>query len=405
MSKPLDGIKVLEIGQEIQGPFAALFLADLGASVTKIEKRRTGDPSRWMFPKMIGGAEAKNPKVSHYFIAMNRGKRSVTLNLRKPEAVEIIQRMLGSYDVLVTNYRPGVLDRRGLGFEAVQQINPKLIYGQASSWGPKGPWVGRPSRDILAQAAGGLMSKTGMPDDPPIPAGAFIADHSGGLSLAAGVLAALFARERTGHGQRVDASIYGTLIAMQSLEVNYTSVSGLESSRAGRGHQFMRGGMYSAFRTKDGFICIAGVHDKRWHAFCKITGIEHLENDAEIGANVVRNFKGYRIQAIMDEIFPRRTTAEWLEDFVKADILATEVSDYRQLLQSEQAHVNGYLRRMDHPEAGSITVVGCPISTGGEPDLQAAPPPPELGQHTEEVLLEAGYGWEDIDRLREAEVI
>jgi formyl-CoA transferase len=265
--------------------------------------------------------------------------------------------------------------------------------------------VGRPSRDILAQAAGGLMSKTGMPDDPPIPAGAFIADHSGGLSLAAGVLAALFARERTGHGQRVDASIYGTLIAMQSLEVNYTSVSGLESSRAGRGHQFMRGGMYSAFRTKDGFICIAGVHDKRWHAFCKITGIEHLENDAEIGANVVRNFKGYRIQAIMDEIFPRRTTAEWLEDFVKADILATEVSDYRQLLQSEQAHVNGYLRRMDHPEAGSITVVGCPISTGGEPDLQAAPPPPELGQHTEEVLLEAGYGWEDIDRLREAEVI
>ena len=405
MSKPLEGIKVLEIGQEIQGPFAALFLADLGASVTKIEKRKTGDPSRWMFPKMIGGAEAKNPKVSHYFIAMNRGKRSVTLNLRKPEAVEIIKRMLGSYDVLVTNYRPGVLDRRGLGFEAVQQINPKLIYGQASSWGPKGPWVGRPSRDILAQAAGGLMSKTGMPDDPPIPAGAFIADHSGGLSLAAGVLAALFARERTGRGQRVDASIYGTLIAMQSLEVNYTSVSGLESSRAGRGHQFMRGGMYSAFRTKDGFICIAGVHDKRWHAFCQITGIEHLENDPEIGANVVRNFKGYRIQAILDEIFPQRTTGEWLEDFVKADILATEVSDYRQLLQSEQAHVNGYLRKMDHPEAGPITVVGCPVSTGGEPDLEAAPPPPELGQHTEEVLLEAGYGWEDIDRLRESEVI
>jgi crotonobetainyl-CoA:carnitine CoA-transferase CaiB-like acyl-CoA transferase len=133
MSKPLEGIKVLEIGQEIQGPFASLFLADLGASVTKIEKRRTGDPSRWMFPKMIGGAEANNPKVSHSFIAMNRGKRSVTLNLRKPEAVEIIKRILGSYDVLVTNYRPGVLDRRGLSFEEVHRINPKLIYAQASS--------------------------------------------------------------------------------------------------------------------------------------------------------------------------------------------------------------------------------------------------------------------------------
>jgi len=404
MTKPLDGIRVIEIGQEIQGPFASLFLADMGASVTKIEKRRTGDPSRWMFPKMIGGAEAKNPKVSHYFIAMNRGKRSVTLNLRKPEAAEIIKRIAGTYDVLVTNYRPGVLDRRGLGFEEMQKVNPRLIYAQASSWGPKGPWVGRPSRDILAQAAGGLMAKTGMPDDPPIPAGAFIADHSGGLSLAAGVLAALFARERTGLGQRVDASIYGTLIAMQSLEVNYTAVSGLESSRAGRGHQFMRGGMYSAFRTKDGFICIAGVHDKRWHAFCKVTGIEHLENDPEISANVVRNFKGYRVQAILHVVIPPPTSREWLAEYVQFDVLATEVSDYRQLLQSEQAHANGYLRRMDHPEAGPITVVGCPVSTGGETDTQAAPPP-ELGQHTEEVLLEAGYGWQEIDLLREAEVI
>jgi CoA:oxalate CoA-transferase len=172
MAKPLEGIKVLEIGQEIQGPFASLFLADLGASVTKIEKRRTGDPSRWMFPKMIGGAEAKNPKVSHYFIAMNRGKRSVTLNLRKPEAVAIIKRMALGYDVLLTNYRPGVLDRKGLGYDDLHQVNPRLIFGQASSWGPKGPWTTRPSRDILAQAAGGLMAKTGMPEDPPIPAGA-----------------------------------------------------------------------------------------------------------------------------------------------------------------------------------------------------------------------------------------
>jgi crotonobetainyl-CoA:carnitine CoA-transferase CaiB-like acyl-CoA transferase len=404
MGKPLDGIKVLEIGQEIQGPFAALFLADLGASVTKIEKRRTGDPSRWMFPKMIGGADAKNPKVSHYFIAMNRGKRSITLNLRKPEAVEIIKRIARSYDVLLTNYRPGVLDRRGLGFEELQKVNPKLIFGQASSWGPKGPWVTRPSRDILAQAASGLMAKTGMPEDPPIPAGAFIADHSGGLSLAAGILAALFARERSGQGQRVDASIYGTLIAMQSLEINYTSISGLESSRAGRGHQFMRGGMYSAFRTRDGYIAIAGVHDKRWHAFCQIMGIEHLENDPEISANVVRNFKGFRIQAILDEIFPRKTSREWLEEFVKADILATEVANYRQLLDSEQAKVNGYLRHMDHPEAGSIMVTGCPVSTGGETDLEAAPPP-ELGQHTEEILIEAGYGWDEIDKLRESEII
>ncbi|HUA33887.1 MAG TPA: CoA transferase [Candidatus Binataceae bacterium] len=400
MSKPLEGIKVVEIGQEIQGPFASLFLADMGADVVKVENKETGDLSRWMLTSLIGGPEVKNATVSHYFIAMNRGKRSITADLKKPAAIEMVRRMIKSYDVLVTNYRPGVLDRLGLGYEDARKLNPKIVYAQGSSWGPKGPWVTRPSRDTLAQAASGLMAKTGMPSDPPLAAGILVADHSGGLSLASGILAALFARERTGQGQRVDVSIYGTMIAMQGMEINYTSITGEEPERAGRGHQFLHG-VWGAYRTRDGHICIAGVDEKRWPTFCKIMGIQHLEKDPAYSDNVVRNFHGEKIQAVLDEIFPTKTTAEWLKELNDADILVTEVVDYRSILKSEQARANGYLLPLDHPVAGKVLVTGTPVTVNGEvpSEAQAAP---EHGQNTEEVLLELGYSWEEIGELRES---
>ena len=300
MAKPLEGIKVIEIGQEIQGPFAGLFLADLGADVVKVENKETGDLSRWMAASLIGGPGVRNAAVSHYFIAMNRGKRSITADLKNSAAIEIVRRMVKAYDVLLTNYRPGVLDRLGLGYEEVRKLNPRIVYAQGSSWGPKGPWVMRPSRDTLAQAASGIMAKTGMPNDPPLAAGIFVADHTGALSLAGGILAALVARERTGQSQKVNVSIYGTMIAMQGMEINYTSITGQEPERAGRGHQFLHG-VWGAFPTKDGHICIAGVDDKRWPAFCRIMGIEELEKDPEYGDNVTRNFHGEKIQSVLKD--------------------------------------------------------------------------------------------------------
>ena len=400
MAKPLEGIKVIEIGQEIQGPFAGLFLADLGADVVKVENKETGDLSRWMAASLIGGPGVRNAAVSHYFIAMNRGKRSITADLKNPAAIEIVRRMVKAYDVLLTNYRPGVLDRLGLGYEEVRKLNPRIVYAQGSSWGPKGPWVMRPSRDTLAQAASGIMAKTGMPNDPPLAAGIFVADHTGALSLAGGILAALVARERTGKSQKVDVSIYGTMIAMQGMEINYTSITGQEPERAGRGHQFLHG-VWGAFPTKDGHICIAGVDDKRWPAFCRIMGIEELEKDPEYGDNVTRNFHGEKIQSVLDLIFPKMTSKEWLAALNDADILATEVVDYRTMLQSEQARVNGYLKELDHPVAGKVLVTGTPVSINGEVET-AAQMPPEHGANTEEVLLELGYSWEEIGSLRES---
>jgi CoA:oxalate CoA-transferase len=402
MTKPLEGIRIIEIAQEIQGPLATLFLADLGAEVTKIENRRSGDVSRYMLARLIGGARVRNANVSHYFYAMNRGKRSITVDLKKNEGVDIVRRMAKAYDVLLTNYRPGVLERLGLGFEDLRQVNPRIIFAQASSWGPKGPWKGRPSRDTLAQAASGLMSKNGMPTDNPLPAGALIADQAGAFTMAGGVLAALFARERTGRGQRVDASIYGTMIAAQSFELNYTGLTGEEPERAGRGHPFLHG-VIGAFRTKDSHICLIGVDDTRWPRFCEILGIQHLQNDPECD-NVSRHFHGNKIAAVLDSVFPTKTTAEWLELFTAADILATDVADYRQVMASDQARTNGYVVEMEHPVAGKISVTGCPVTLNDDVSHDSGPPP-EHGQNTEEVLLDLGYTWEQIAELREHEAI
>jgi len=328
---------------------------------------------------------------------MNRGKKSITLDLKNAAAKEVLWRLVERADVLVTNYRPGVLDRLGFPWDELQRRNPRLVFAQGSSWGPRGPWRTRPSRDTLAQAVGGLMAKTGPDSGEPHAAGALVADHSGALTLLSGILAALFARERTGRGQRVDVSIYGTVLALQPMELNFSSLSGLETPRAGRGHQFLHG-VWGAFATTDGHICLAGVDDKRWPSFCDAMGIAHLRDDPAHD-NVTRNYHGYATAKVLDEIFPTRTTADWMERLTAIDVLAAPVASYQEILASEQAAENGYLTHMQHPDLGRIKIVGSPIGLSETP-VTVSGPPPELGANTEEILLDAGYSWEEVEALR-----
>ena len=397
MPGPLDGVRVIEVAQEIQGPYAAMHLADLGAEVIKVETPKIGDLSRHMKIKLIAGEGARNAEFSHYFLAMNRGKKSITLDLKHAAAKEVLWRLLERADVLVTNYRPGVLERLGFAWEEMQRRHPRLVFAQGSSWGPLGPWRTRPSRDTLAQAVGGLMAKTGPEHGEPHAAGALVADHSGALTLLSGILAALFARERSGRGQRVDVSIYGTVLALQPMELNFTSLSGVETPRAGRGHQFLHG-VWGAFPTQDGHICLAGVDDKRWPAFCEVLGIQHLRDDPK-HENVTRNYHGQATSDVLDQIFPTRTTADWMERLTAIDVLAAPVASYQEILASEQAAVNGYLVEMDHPQLGKIRIVGSPLGLSETP-VTVSTPPPELGQNTEEILLDAGFAWSEVEALR-----
>ncbi len=403
MTKPLEGYKVIEIGQEIQGPFAGKLLADLGASVVKVENPRTGDLSRWMLTSMIGGPEVNNPQVSAYFIAMNQGKRSITLDLKTPGAVEVVRRMAASYDVLITNYRHGVLDRLGLGYEELSRINPKLIYAQGSSWGPKGPWVTRPSRDTLAQAASGLMAKTGMPDDLPLPAGIMAADHSGGLSLAArnfrGTAGARAHRQgpdrwtcrsmarcwRCRDLRSITCRSRATRPSAPATAIRFCAACGAHSRPATATY------VWPGWMTGDGPGSAAS-----WGSSTSKKNPVSTTSRATCTATACARYSR--------RSFRRAPLRNGSRNSTTADMLATEVADYKAVLASEQARANGYIRELEHPVAGKIKVAGNPFVINNEVESTAAVAP-ELGQHTEEVLLELGYSWEEIDQLRSAAVL
>lgn len=402
MTAALDGIRVIELGQEIQGPYAALFLADMGAEVIKVEQRIEGDLARRTTVGRIAGSDAPHADFQQYFFVLNRGKKSITLNLKHEAGKEVLLKLLDTADVLITNFRPGVLDRLGFGFEAVHERNPRLIYATASSWGPDGPLAQRPSRDLLAQAASGMMAKTGMPDDPPLPAGSILADYSGAHMAATGILAALYARERTGVGQQVDTSMYGALIALQPWEIAQSSLTSTENRRAGRGTQFLHG-VWGAFKTADGWLALAGVDEDRWPTFCRLIEREDLIDDPECD-NETRNFRGDKIQQILDSTLATRTTGEWMALFGPNDVFATPVAGYLDLINSEQALLNGYIKEFDHPATGPIRVAGNPIKLSASP-MRPFEPAPELGSDTDQLLHELGYDQESINSLRTTETI
>ncbi len=392
MAGALDGIRVLDFSIVVQGPQCGAMLADLGADVVKIERKDFGDLSR-LIPI------SPTDRRSAYFFACNRGKRSLALDVTAPAGLEIALKLVETADVVVSGFAPGVMDRLGLGYEVCAAINPRVIYATGSGLGPLGPDGFRKGVDLVGQAVGGLISTTGQDGEFPTPVGAVIADSAGGMTMVAGILAALFYRERTGIGQRVDGSLLGGQIWQQASELSFTLIGGRNSERSNRGHAFLPA-VYRVFETKDGHLVIAGLTERERPGFFRALGHPELTSDARFNsaAGLAANLK--ELFGVIEPIFQQRPTAEWVERLGAEKQRFAPVNDYRAIAEYEQAYANGYLRRVVHPEWGPMSIVGNPIAmseTPAEPGITA----PELGQHTEEVLLEAGYSWEDLDRLRE----
>ncbi len=388
---PLEGVRVLDFTVYQQGPQASLVFADMGAQVIKVEAPHHGDLGR-----VLGSVGEE--RFSPYFLAHNRGKRSITLNLKNEGARQVCYQLAERSDVAIHNFRPGVMERLGLGYDDLRAANPRIIYGHASGWGAKGPRATHPAFDLAAQAQGGLVSVTGEAGGFPLPAGAAIADYVGAANLAMAVIAALYARERTGLGQKIDTSLLGGQVAMQAWEIQYY-VTHRRQGRAGRGHHYLPT-IWRVFRTADSHCVVGGLPENRWPAFCQAIGRPEVEHDERFANYFDRMAHIDELYVILDEIFPQKTTAERMELLAAADCICAPVASYEDLLHDEQLRANEYIVEVDHPTQGRIPVVGAPWRFSETP-ASVASAAPELGQHTEEVLQELGYSWEQIGGLRE----
>jgi len=397
MPGALDGIRVLDLTIWQQGTSASAMLADLGADVVKIEDPSGGDPGRglWRIEKAGG--------LSGYFQALNRGKRSVALDLKRPDGRNVCLRLAEAADVFLTNFRPGVCDRLGLGYADVAQLNPGIVYACASGYGRDGPDARAGGFDILGQARGGLMAVTGEPDGFPKNSGAPIADQVGGMMAAFGILAALLHRERTGEGQQVDVSLLGSVMALQSFNITAYLLSGDLPRR------FPRGGnspFWNVYQGSDGrYFALAMLLNRGWRETCEAIGRPELERD--------ERFAGYRdrvganaaeLIAIFDEAFATRPADEWVRALNERGVFCARVQDYEEIARDPQVLANEYIVDVPREDGPPVRMVSTPVQLSKTP-ARVRGLAPELGQHTEEVLLEAGYTWDEIAALRGAGAI
>jgi CoA:oxalate CoA-transferase len=395
MPGPLQGVRVLDMTWALAGPFCSMLLADLGAEVIKVENPDEGDPSRKNFPFVQG--------VSSYFLSVNRGKKSITVNLRHPKGKEVILGLVGKSDVLVENFRPGVMDRLGLGYKALREVNPRIIFASCSGFGQTSPYANRPAYDVIVQGMGGTLSITGEAGGGPIRVGFSIGDLGGGIFTSLGILSALHERERSGEGQMVDVSMLDCQMAFLENAFARYFATGEVPERIGTRHPVLT--PFQAYPTRDGFLVVAAARDPFWQKFCKVIQREDLITDVRFKENPVRTKNHKELEKEVTEALKSKTTAEWVDLMIREDIPCGPVNSVPQLAADPHTLAREMIVEVKHSKAGSLKVVNNPIKLSRTP-VRLEKANPELGENTEEILASLlGYSREKIAGLKSEKAI
>jgi succinate---hydroxymethylglutarate CoA-transferase len=378
----LAGVRVLEFGQIAAGPYTGSLLADLGADVVKVERIDGGDGMR-NWPPLTSNDDQQS--FSENFASLNRNKRSIAVDLKDPADLERLKKLCTQADVVVENYRPGVMGRLGVGYETLSQDNPRLVFCSISGYGQTGPYAKRGAFDVTIQAMSGLMSVTGEPDSGPVKCGVPVGDFCAGLYAAYTIAAALLERQRTGVGRHIDCSMLGSLIGISALQTSEYFGTGNSAGRIGSAHP--RNAPYQAFRASDDYFVIAAGNDKLWRSVCEIVGKPELAEQAEFATQQDRARNQADLAGILESVFRTQEARHWLQEMDRHGVPASPINSFEDVLNDPQVEHMGLITELELPNGVTTRTTGYPVQISGF-EFAVRRQPPHLGEHTDEVFCE-----------------
>jgi crotonobetainyl-CoA:carnitine CoA-transferase CaiB-like acyl-CoA transferase len=379
--KPLDDLFVVDLSRILSGPVCTMQMADMGAEVIKVEPPPFGDDSRQWGPPFIGG-------ISTYFLSVNRNKKSLGLNLKAEAGRKILWQLIERADVLIENFRPGVLAKLGFGYEAVAKVNPRTVYCSISGFGQTGPYRDRPGYDVIAQGESGMMDLTGFPDGPPAKLGASLADVVAGLYAFNGICLALLARHKTGKGQLVDVSLLDGMVSTLTYHALIYLSTGRSPKRAGTRHPSIV--PYECFQASDGFVNIAVTNQKQWENFCQVLGFPELAHNDRFESMRARLANYSELRPMIDRIVAKQTRAQVIAAMSEVGIPVGPINSVGEILEDPHMHAREMVVELTHPDYGPLKVLGIPIKLSETPGAVVTAPP-KLGEHNVDVLKMVGY--------------